>query len=83
MRLALLALSVYVQTDKGKDLLGDLGLSGDVATGLTTVISSVAAALLLYLAQIGKTKPITEGDAKKAAEVVTGPKGGAEPPQPT
>ena len=71
--LALLAVSIYIQTDKGKEFLSNAGVTGSVATGLTTVISSIAAAFLLYLAQSGKTKLIGEEEAKKAADVVVGP----------
>jgi hypothetical protein len=75
LAIGLLIVSIYVQTKHGKEFLSRLGISGEDATGLTTVVSSISAALLLYLAQTGKAKFVTEGAAKKAAEAVTGPGG--------
>jgi hypothetical protein len=81
LAICLLIASFYIQTEHGKRFLDDLGVSSEGAGGLATIIGSVSAALLLYLAQSGKSKAVTESDARKAAEVVIRPNGDASASQ--
>jgi hypothetical protein len=53
--LLLLGVSVYMQTDEGKELLQGRNVEATTTANAATVISSIAAAILLYRAQTGKT----------------------------